>query len=383
VALASAVAVIIVVGGITVLLNGPKTTTLEPAAPGETAETDAATETLVIPTAAALPPLSLDPANEVVLSPIDEYTRESDVSLMRLDDFSGSFTGSVEIVVVGRLEGDELDPRLYAVRGVYADTVPDQAGHQAECVVVLSGPGRSQGGGCSTSPGPIASTSGNDTESNAYAYGRAPEGTSVVVLDLGSRSLWQRTSGGYFLVSIDRSEAARIAYVFYDAQGNIIDQSEGNACSGALHYPSNYLGEDLPDPVVRTIGGIIPYAQYCAYDDLAALGGDNFNVSFGGDDPSTLWTMQEEGGEQPMYALMKILDMPYGTVDLGDQLMYVWPSAAAFDGPWDELPETDRQALLSLYTDEDLQSFADFGGYLGYRIGITAGGDWSFFVAGD
>jgi hypothetical protein len=33
--------------------------------------------------------------------------------------------------------------------------------------------------------------------------------------------------------------------------------------------------------------------------------------------------------------------------------------------------------------EEDFERFEQFGGYLGYRIGITADGGWRFFVSGD
>jgi hypothetical protein len=47
------------------------------------------------------------------------------------------------------------------------------------------------------------------------------------------------------------------------------------------------------------------------------------------------------------------------------------------------MPEADLEALRTLFTEDELQSFADFGSYIGYRVGIWENGDWSFFVAGD
>ncbi|MBT8208878.1 MAG: hypothetical protein KJO18_11420 [Acidimicrobiia bacterium] len=61
---------------------------------------------------------------------------------------------------------------------------------------------------------------------------------------------------------------------------------------------------------------------------------------------------------------------------------YSWPPAFAYDS-WDEVPEAERQQIAALYTDQDLESFDQFGSYAGWRIGITEGGAWLFFVAGD
>ena len=47
------------------------------------------------------------------------------------------------------------------------------------------------------------------------------------------------------------------------------------------------------------------------------------------------------------------------------------------------MPEADKEVLRALYDEDDFATFSDFGGYIGYRLGITENGEWSFFVAGD
>ena len=47
------------------------------------------------------------------------------------------------------------------------------------------------------------------------------------------------------------------------------------------------------------------------------------------------------------------------------------------------MPEEYIDDLRAIYTDADFDDFAQFGGYIGYRVGITESGDWSFFVVGD
>jgi hypothetical protein len=139
----------------------------------------------------------------------------------------------------------------------------------------------------------------------------------------------------------------------------------------------------IPQPVARTLGEIVDAARQCDFDRLATIAGDDFTASYGDSDPAAFWAAMEESGNEPMYLLLKILDMPYGTIETTQGALYVWPSAFAHQGSWETTPEADVDALRSLYSDEDLQGFADFGGYVGYRVGIWENGDWSFFVAGD
>ena len=48
------------------------------------------------------------------------------------------------------------------------------------------------------------------------------------------------------------------------------------------------------------------------------------------------------------------------------------------------LPAEDYEALLEIYSVEDLEEmFEVIGGFVGYRIVITADGEWLFFIAGD
>jgi hypothetical protein len=65
----------------------------------------------------------------------------------------------------------------------------------------------------------------------------------------------------------------------------------------------------------------------------------------------------------------------------GDITYYAWPSA--FVTEWSAVPEADREALRPLYGDEDFAFWAEAGGYMGYRVGITEDGEWVYFIAGD
>ncbi len=154
-------------------------------------------------------------------------------------------------------------------------------------------------------------------------------------------------------------------------------------CSGSDIAPAALALSSIPQPVAVTLGEIVDAARQCDFDRLEQIAGDSFTASYGDSDPVELWTTQEAQGDKPMYWLLSILDLPYGTIDTEQGTLYVWPSAYAHQGSWETTPEADVEALRSVYSDEEIQGFADFGGYFGYRIGIWENGDWSFFVAGD
>ncbi|MGH9030562.1 MAG: hypothetical protein ACRDZV_00410 [Acidimicrobiia bacterium] len=152
---------------------------------------------------------------------------------------------------------------------------------------------------------------------------------------------------------------------------------------------------DLPDPVAVMRQQIINAATACNYDELEelALQGDSrFTYSFGEDgDPAEYWRIAEErhtcgelGAEEHgvLEILAGLLNRPYGVTDGGDETIYVWPSASTY-GSWSEVPAEDQKALKPLYDEEDFEHFEELFAYIGYRVGITAAGDWIFFVAGD
>ncbi len=155
------------------------------------------------------------------------------------------------------------------------------------------------------------------------------------------------------------------------------------ACSAEGHPVPPEPQEQLPLQVAETRAAIVEAAAACDEQRLAELAGDEFTYSFGGgDDFAGFLRRGEDRPPRPLRYLVELLDRPYGTVEVQGQTQYVWPSAFAYDD-WDEVPEADREALEPLYDEDDFARFARFGGYTGYRIGISADGDWLFFVAGD
>lgn len=162
------------------------------------------------------------------------------------------------------------------------------------------------------------------------------------------------------------------------------------ACSAAGMDTEPEEQPGLPAAVAETRREIVGAAVQCDFDRLEelALGGSaSFSYSFGEDgDPAGYWRRQEGSDRppQPLRFLVGLLGRPHRLLEPehGGTAHYVWPSAFGYDS-WDAVPEEDKEALKPLYTEEDFAGFEQFGGYIGYRVGITVEGDWIFFVAGD
>jgi hypothetical protein len=130
---------------------------------------------------------------------------------------------------------------------------------------------------------------------------------------------------------------------------------------------------------------------------------EGFSFSFGGEKgkPSEYWRKLESEGKAPLAFLVKVLSASHGVTSLpavlpspgaaspnpnltGGKTIYVWPMAATKDVPADE----DWVELERIYPKEQVakmkEDSAKFGiGYLGWRAGITAPGNWIYFIEGD
>lgn len=393
VAVASAVGVVVLVGGAALALRPG--TAADPAAPVATTTTVEQTQNLVvdgipvvIPEQDPFPTSWTPEGAAFAFRVVDDLSGDIAAARAQFADLDGT---TDEVVVLGGLRQFSA----YVFKGSYSQ--------MAECFVVL-GAARVDCG-----PGPdasdiwinsfTASTATNSSDLTIGVAGRAPQGASVVVLDIDGNRQWVRTRNGYFFVAWDGTGTSVAHYEVYDVEGNVITEAgiqtgprepivtttseapDDGSCSGAAFTPTDYATADLPAPVVETLDQIVRYASTCSFEDLAAVAGD-INVSFGGAGPVEVWTADEEQGFASMEALMRIIAMPHSTIDGGDAPIYVWPSAFAYES-WDGVPAADRDALYPLYDEADYESFARFGSYFGYRLGIAADGDWLFFVAGD
>jgi hypothetical protein len=153
-------------------------------------------------------------------------------------------------------------------------------------------------------------------------------------------------------------------------------------CSAAgLSQPNDQDG--LPATVAEARLAIAAAAIACDYQTLATWGGPDLNTSFGGGGFDNIPMWEEEGTYPALELLVKLFDTPFAVQDFEDgPRYYVWPSAFVYDS-WEEIPAADLEALLSVYTQEELDQYAEFGSYALWRIGISEDGEWKFFVAGD
>jgi hypothetical protein len=145
--------------------------------------------------------------------------------------------------------------------------------------------------------------------------------------------------------------------------------------------PASSTPGELPAAVERTRDAILAAAHARDYEGLESLlDPETFSYSYGeSGDPTGYWRELEEDGHVPILGdfLPLILSMRFAEVDD----MYVWPAAHANDpANW---TEEDIADIAMLYPQEDIESFEQAGGYLGYRVGIREDGTWIFFVAGD
>jgi hypothetical protein len=151
-------------------------------------------------------------------------------------------------------------------------------------------------------------------------------------------------------------------------------------CSAAGLAPARPVA-GLPKPVASMRLRVDAAARRCdfaALERLADEHGRGLEFSFGAErSAAAFWRRLERRPERPrpMEALVKILKMPF----VHEGRFYSWPSAHQR-----RPKERDWRALRTLYTARQIAAMRRAGiGYLGYRAGFTAGGDWQFFVAGD
>jgi hypothetical protein len=149
---------------------------------------------------------------------------------------------------------------------------------------------------------------------------------------------------------------------------------------------AEYCGE-LPPAVAATRDAIAAAAEAGDYDALAALADPaTFTYSFGdGGDPAAYWKALVAEGTDVAGLLVGLLAMNCVTFDIsGDATYYEWPPAAEI--AYEFLPPEEIAALQALYggrlEDWYLEGTED-GYYVGWRLLITADGNWNAFVAGD
>jgi hypothetical protein len=137
----------------------------------------------------------------------------------------------------------------------------------------------------------------------------------------------------------------------------------------------------LPQAVEQTRQEILRAAETRDLDALGRLAAPPFRYTFGEDVPGgpvAHWTeLEETTDEQPLETLAEILRMPYAL----QHGLYVWPFA--FVTPPAELTPYERELLAPIADDETIAGWVEFGGYIGWRAGISPAGRWQYYIAGD
>jgi hypothetical protein len=163
------------------------------------------------------------------------------------------------------------------------------------------------------------------------------------------------------------------------------------ACSGARVPVADVVPPGVPAATAERMAAIIAAAQGCDYAELAALAfeeGGRFTATFGDDfgDEASLaayWQALEEAGEPVTEILVKLMTLPTHVSvatrsDGTDVAIHVAPRLMG-EGPTAE----NRSELDDLFGEDQVDAWMADGMYLGWRVGITADGEWMFFVIGD
>ncbi len=138
----------------------------------------------------------------------------------------------------------------------------------------------------------------------------------------------------------------------------------------------------LPEPVAAMRASILDAAERCDFTTLDELALDGeFSYDFD-DGFAGMFRQAEAAGSPELRLIAQLLGFPNGTVDAGGETIYVWPAIATYDS-WDQVTVDEQNQLSFVYDFPAQRQFADFGAYIGLRVGITESGDWIFVATGD
>lgn len=141
----------------------------------------------------------------------------------------------------------------------------------------------------------------------------------------------------------------------------------------------------LTEPVEAKISEIRVILERNSLSRLVRLARaeENFVSNFAGESHRVHWDLLRRTGFDPLMRLGALLDGPYGTRQVGDQVWYIWPDFAARDTE-DLMPErldfADRARLRELVGDTGLDRIRAGENYPGLRTAIADDGRWLYFV---
>lgn len=95
------------------------------------------------------------------------------------------------------------------------------------------------------------------------------------------------------------------------------------------------------------------------------------------------WDLLRRTGFDPLLQLGRLLDGPYSTRQVGDQIWYIWPDLAALDAEAlepERLSFSDRARLRELVGEPGIARIREGQGYPGVRTAIAEDGRWLYFI---
>ena len=168
-----------------------------------------------------------------------------------------------------------------------------------------------------------------------------------------------------------------------DSEGEVLKGHGGLDCSAGPEQVTLAPAPDLPEEVAALREFLIDAALRCDEQLLVTAVEESASFHAVVDDPTVdalgLWWELEAAGEAPFLRLAQVLSTTPGVVDTEDGPLYVWPRVAT-GAPEDTTPE----AWAGLrWIDDPAVEAARGEGYLGWRAGISADGQWRYFLRGD
>jgi hypothetical protein len=174
-----------------------------------------------------------------------------------------------------------------------------------------------------------------------------------------------------------------------DGDGDTLPSDEGASAPEAAPTAVLYDEDLLPEPTARMRQLIIEAASTGdieALRPLIGIGPERTRLAIGAiDDDPIDYLMVSSGdgeGQEILAIILDLLDAGFVSVEQdGEEDLYLWPYFFAM--PLEELTAPQRVELFRIVTAGDYEEMKLYGGYNFYRIGITASGEWSYFIAGD
>lgn len=140
----------------------------------------------------------------------------------------------------------------------------------------------------------------------------------------------------------------------------------------------------LPEKVAETRAAILAAADD-GVDALAALADSpDFTSNYGGEDTRIYWQSLADEGYDVGQTAKALLALGCTVEPDDDKVYYTWPAAA--DLPFGDLTDEERAAIGALHGGDIEDVYVEgteVGYYVGWRLMITADGQWIALVAGD